>query len=104
MNKIQMFLFTIVGLLIATASWAVTVKVNTMTNGSVVASRNNLSTSSTNPINVNSAEVITLTVSPASGYYLKTLTVTPYGGAGSGGARITNRTSLLYSTAQTRRI
>ena len=98
MNKIQKFLFTIVGLLIATASWAVTVKVNTMTNGSVVASRNNSSTSSTNPINVNSAEVITLTVSPASGYYLKTLTVTPYGGAGSGGARITNRTSPVITS------
>ena len=85
MNKIQKIFVTIVGLLIATASWAaaVTVKVNSMSNGTVVASAGGQSTSpTTSPITVSEAAVVTLTVTPGDGFYLSTLTATPFGVGG----------------------
>ena len=85
MNKIQKIFVTIVGLLIATASWAaaVTVKVNSMSNGAVVASAGGQSTSpTTSPITVSEAAVVTLAVTPGDGFYLSTLTATPFGVGG----------------------
>ena len=98
MNKIQKIFVTIVSLLMATASWAGDVKVNAITNGSVVATQGSQSTATTNPISVSPTEVVTLTVTPSAGYYLSTLTVTPYGDSGSAASRGANRAPVITST------
>ena len=83
MNNIQRLFFTFVSLIIATASWAYNITIDGMTNGNVTPS----ATEAT------AATVITLTVTPASGYYLETLTVIPYADAGIAGSRRTSPTN-----------
>ena len=82
MNKIQRLFFTFVSLIITTASWASNITIDDMTNGNVTPS----ATEAT------AATVITLTVTPASGYYLETLTVIPYADAGIAQSRRVNPT------------
>lgn len=101
MNKIQKLFITFVGLLVATASWAGTVKINDMTNGGIVASTETASTSTSNPMEVAATTVVTLTINPNSGYYMNTLTVTPFGGAGGAGAPSMNRTAPTITSSVT---
>ena len=89
MNKIQRILLTLVSLFIVTASWSqYTVEV---LNTKIVASSGVLSTSSSNSykISIPGGNIVTLTVTPASGEYLSTLTVIPHTGGGSASARQT---------------
>ena len=88
MNKIQRLAVTLVSLIIATASWAYNITIEGMSNGNVTPSATEATAST----------VITLTVAPASGYYLETLTVIPYADAGIAGSRRTNTNPTINST------
>lgn len=87
MNKIQKIFVTIVSLVMTTASWADnTVKVNQPTY--VVASAGGQTTSGGSPtIDVAGNAQVTITVTPPSNQYLRTLTATPFGDAGNAGSR-----------------
>lgn len=86
MNKIQKIFVTIVGLLMATTSWAGIIKVNPKAN--VVASGGGqTTTASVDNINVASGVLVTLTITPPTDEYLSTLTAVPYVDAGLAGSR-----------------